>query len=101
MQQFILLAAISSTRGLLSEESNVKEILLKILNMPFICASIRSGSKVLKPWFARSVLDGSKTLSDLFSDFSSGEFDGGLALDEQYQTAQVSCMTTERCQYFR
>ncbi len=48
--------------------------------MVFVCVSIRTASKILKPWYARTVLDGKQTLSDVFAEFASGEFDGGVAL---------------------
>ena len=64
----------------------------------FICTSIRSQTKVLKLWFARSVLYGKMTLTDLFTEFASGDLDGGVVLGEQYQTAEVGCcMTKEHC----
>ena len=46
--------------------------------------------KVLKPWYARSTKDGDQSLSDIFNDFASGEFDGSnVAIGEKYQTVQV------------
>ena len=47
--------------------------------MTFVCVSIRTQAKILKPcnWHARSVVDRSITLQDLFCKFASGEFDDG------------------------
>ncbi len=58
--------------------------ILKIIPF-FIFTSICSFKKVLTIWFTRSVLDGKMTWTDLFAEFWSGDLDGGLALDEQYQ----------------
>ena len=33
----------------------------------FVCVSIRTSDEILKPLFARSVVDGQKRLTDLFS----------------------------------
>ena len=51
----------------------------KTLNkeMAFVCVLIRTQAKLLKPWYARSVVDRLITLRDLFCKFSSGEFDDG------------------------
>lgn len=69
--------------------------------MVFLCACIRTPSgtskKVLKPWYARTAKDGDQSLSDIFNDFASGEFDGtGVAINEKYQTVQVSDCTVCR-----
>ena len=46
--------------------------------------------KVLKPWYAHSTKDGNQSLSDIFNDFASNEFeDYRIAIDEKYQTVQV------------
>ena len=58
--------------------------------MVFVCVSIRTPEKVVKPWFARTMLYGTRTLSDIFAEFSSGEFDQGDPIDDKYQTTQVS-----------
>ena len=60
-----------------------------VINMVFVCARIRTQNKVLKPWYARTVVDEKQTVSDLFSSFASGKFDQGESLDVKYQTAQV------------
>ena len=57
--------------------------------MVFVCICIRTARAVLKPWYARSVLDGKKTLSDIFSEFATGEFDDGKPIGDEYQTAKV------------
>ena len=62
---------------------------IHVVTMVFVCVSIRTASKILEPWYARTVLDSKRTLSDVFAEFASGEFDGGAALGEQYQTSQV------------
>ena len=52
--------------------------------MTFVCVSIRTQAKILMPcnWYARSVVDRSITLQDLFCKFASGEFyDGGKNID--------------------
>lgn len=56
----------------------------------FVCVSIRSSAKVVKPWYARSVADGKQTLLAIFAEFASGEFDQGDAISDQYQTTLVS-----------
>lgn len=61
-----------------------------LYTMVFVCASIRTADKVLKPWYARTIVDGSQSLGDLFASFACGEFDQGKTLPDQYQTAQVS-----------
>lgn len=40
---------------------------------------------MIKPWYARTVVDGKKSLSDVFTEFSSGEFDEGEPIEEKYQ----------------
>lgn len=60
-----------------------------------MCACIQTADgtskKVRKPWYARTAKDGDQSLSDVFNDFASGEFDGtGIAMDDKYQTVQVS-----------
>ena len=62
---------------------------IHVLTMVFVCICIQTASKILKPWYACTVLDGKRTLSDVFAEFASGEIDGGAALGEQYQTSQV------------
>ena len=57
--------------------------------MVFICVSIRTAKAVVKPWYARSVLDGKKSLS-FFSEFATGEFDDGKPIADDYQTTKVS-----------
>ena len=59
-----------------------------------VCARILTpngtSKKVLKPWYARSTKDGDQSLSDIFYDFASGEFDDSrIAIDEKYRTVQV------------
>ena len=56
----------------------------------FVCVSIRTSDEILKPWFARSVVDGQKRLTDLYTEFTTGEFDGEAPIGEQYHTAEVS-----------
>ena len=58
--------------------------------MVFVCVSIRTKQKVLKPWYARSVVDAQQTLSDIFAQFASDEFDDSDPIDEQFHTAKVS-----------
>ena len=47
--------------------------------MTFVCVSIGTQAKISKRcnWYARSVMDRSITLQDLFCKFASGEFDDG------------------------
>ena len=47
--------------------------------VPF-CVLIRTRSQILKPWYARSVADGQRTLCDIFSEYALGDFDKGEAL---------------------
>jgi hypothetical protein len=63
--------------------------------MVFVCACIVAANgtsrKFLKPWYAHTILDGNQSLSNIFNDFASGEFDGtGVAIDDKYQSIQVS-----------
>ena len=58
--------------------------------MVFVCVSIRTAKAVVKPWYARSVLDGKKSLSDIFAEFATGEFDDGKPIADDYQTTKVS-----------
>lgn len=58
--------------------------------MVFVCVSIRTKKSVLKKWYARTVLDSGKLLSDVFGEFASGTFDDGKPIDDAYQTTQVS-----------
>ena len=62
----------------------------KTLNkeMVFVCVLIRTRAKILKPWYARSVVDRSITLHDLFCKFASGEFDDG-GKNTDIRTTQV------------
>lgn len=54
----------------------------------FVCVSIRTARKVVKSWYARSVVDGQTTLCDTYAAFASGEFDhGGADIGDEYQTA--------------
>ena len=43
--------------------------------MAFVCVLIRTQAKILKTRYARSVVDRTITLQDLFFKFASGEFD--------------------------
>lgn len=63
--------------------------------MVFVCARIRTENKVLKPWYARTIVDEKQSLSDLFSNFACGELDQGEKLDAKYQTAQVRSQKKE------
>ena len=64
---------------------------LRTTHMPtFVCVSIRSSTKILKSWYGRSVVDGKRTLNDLFAKFASGEFDQGDDIGDGYQTTKVS-----------
>ena len=56
---------------------------------------IQTKVKILKPWYARSVVDRTLTLQDLFCNYASGEFDdGGKTID--IQTTQVRMQTALR-----
>ena len=56
--------------------------------MAFVFVLIRTESKILKTWYARSVVDRTISLQDLFCKFASGEFDdGGKNID--IRTTQV------------
>ena len=46
---------------------------------------IRSLGKILNPWYACNVAKNA-TLSDVYSEFSSGSLDQGMPLPEKYQT---------------
>ncbi|XP_071947144.1 LOW QUALITY PROTEIN: uncharacterized protein [Antedon mediterranea] len=68
--------------------------------MVFICVSIRTATKIVKPpcWYARTVLDGRRTLADIFSDFAGGEFDQGGPIGDQYQTTECEeCLKWRVC----
>ena len=56
--------------------------------MVFIIMQIRSGAKMLKPWY-RCVMSESCTLSNVYMDFSSGKIDGGQSVPEEYLGAAV------------
>ena len=51
--------------------------------MVFIIVQIRSGAKVLKPWYG-CVINESCTLSDVYTEFSSGKLDGSLPAPDEY-----------------
>ena len=51
--------------------------------MVFIIIQIRSGAKILKPWYG-CVISESCTLSDVYTEFSSGRIDGGLPVPDEY-----------------
>ena len=56
--------------------------------MAFVCVLIRTQAKILKTWYARSVVDRTITLQDLFCKFASGEVDDrGKNID--IRTSQV------------
>ena len=59
--------------------------------MTFVCVSIRTQAKILKPcnWYARSVVDRSITLQDLFCKFASGEFDDGVKTTSIFEQTQA------------
>ena len=59
--------------------------------MPFVLQKIRSGAKVLKPWYGCVVGEGS-TIADVFTDFSSGVFElagSGNAIPDEYRTSCI------------
>ena len=63
---------------------------LQSLKVVFVCARILTPNgpfkKVLKPGYARSTKDGDQSLSDIFNDFASGEFeDSRIATDEKFK----------------
>ena len=51
--------------------------------MVFIIVQIRSGAQVLKQWYG-CVINESCTLSDVYTEFSSGRIDGSLPLPDEY-----------------
>ena len=51
--------------------------------MVFIIVQIRSGPKILKPWYG-CIISESYTLSDIYTEFSSGRIDGGLPVPDEY-----------------
>ena len=59
--------------------------------MPFVILQIRSGAKVLKPWYGCVVLETS-TVAAVFTDFSSGAIEragSGNTIPDEYRTAFV------------
>ena len=58
--------------------------------MVFVCILIRTKTKVVKPWYGRSVLDAKISFTDVFVSFTSGVFDEGDPIGDQYETTQVS-----------
>ena len=59
--------------------------------MPFVILQIRSGAKVLKPWYG-CVVPETSTVADVFTDFSSGAIEragSGNAISDEYRTAFV------------
>ena len=54
----------------------------------FVIVQIRSGAKVLKPWYGCSVPDGS-SIADLYASFSSGQLDHNLPIPEEYRDSEV------------
>ncbi len=57
--------------------------------MVFMCVLIRTPKKVVKSWYAQTVADDRRTLSDIFAEFATGEFDQADPIDDRYQTTQV------------
>ena len=57
--------------------------------MVLVILQIRSGVKVLKPWYGCLVPD-QGTLADLFQNYASGVFDNSQPLPE-YLNADISC----------
>ena len=59
--------------------------------MTFVILQIRSGAKVLKPWYG-CVVPETSTVADVFTDFSSGAIEragSGNAIPDEYRTAFV------------
>ena len=56
--------------------------------MVFIIVQVRSGAKLLKLWYG-CVINESCTLSDVYTEFSSGKLDGGLPVPDEYLGAAV------------
>ena len=57
--------------------------------MVFLVAQIRCRAKVLKTWYG-CVINDSNTISDVYSEFSGGELDGGLPISEEYLGGDVT-----------
>lgn len=56
--------------------------------MVFLVVQIRSGPKVLKPWYG-CVINESCTLCDVFTEFSGGRLDGSLPIPAEYSGTAV------------
>ena len=53
--------------------------------MVFVCASIKTAKAILKPWYARSVLEEKTRLCDVFLQLATGAFDGGTGIGDEFQ----------------
>lgn len=58
--------------------------------MAFVVLQIRSGMKVLKPWYGCNVPE-QGTLADLFQSYASGILDNSQAIQEEYLNTAMSC----------
>ncbi|XP_033632050.1 uncharacterized protein LOC117293731 [Asterias rubens] len=66
--------------------------------MVFVCILIRTKTKVLKPWYGRSVLDAKISFTDVFVSFASGVFEEGDPIGDQYETTQCGeCLKWRVC----
>lgn len=54
----------------------------------FVIAQIKCGPKLVKPWYG-CLFPESCTLSDLYNEFSGGQLDGSLPLQDKYLGATV------------
>ena len=50
---------------------------------------------ILKPWYARSVLEEKTRLCDVFSQLATRAFDGGTGIGDEFQTTKVLSNTLD------
>ena len=63
-------------------------------NMVFAIVQIKCGLKVVKPWYGCAIVD-SCSLSDLHYEFSGGQLDGSLPIQDDYIGATVDSFVEE------